>query len=143
MTKRKNTDDLMEELKNKSTDINEYIDENSEDFIEVNLKDFWSKMLDKSKKAKSDIVNNADISYIYFYEITQGKKLPSKDKIIRIMISMELDLEDCQNALRFCNQSILYPRIKRDSVIIYALEHGLSLYKTQEMLIKAGEPELK
>ena len=143
MIKKKITDDLFEELKKENTDIGEYMAENSDSFIEMNLSDFWNELLKKSGKTKSDIVNASDISYIYFYEILQGKKIPTKDKIVRIILAMELALEDCQNALKYCNQSQLYPRIKRDSYIIYAIEHKYTVYKTQELLIEAGEPELK
>ena len=143
MNNKKATDDLLEELKKENTDINCYVSENSESFIQVNLSEFWNKLFEKCKKTKSDIVNNSDISYIYFYEILQGKKIPSKDKIIRLILAMELGLEDCQEALKYCNQSQLYPRIKRDSYLIYAIEHNYSVFKTQEMLIEAGESELK
>ncbi|MBQ7740227.1 MAG: hypothetical protein IJT65_03230 [Eubacterium sp.] len=143
MIKKKITEDLLEELKQENTDIKEYITENSNSFIQVNLREFWNGLFEKSGKTKADVVNNSDVSYIYFYEILQGKKVPTKDKIVRLILAMGLELEDCQKALKYCNQSLLYPRIKRDSYIIYAIEHKISVYKTQEMLIEAGEPELK
>ncbi len=143
MIKKKITDDLFEELKKENTDIESYMDENADSFIEMNLSEFWSGLLEKSGKSKADIVNASDVSYVYFYEILQGKKIPSKDKIVRLILGMELSLDDCQKALKYCNQSQLYPRIKRDSYIIYAIHHKLSVFKTQEYLIEAGEPELK
>lgn len=143
MTKKKVTDDLLGELKEKNTDIGEYISDNSGSFIEVNLSEFWENMLRKSEMQKSDVVNKADISYIYFYEILQGKKIPSKDKIVRIALALDMSLEECQQALTFCNQSRLYPRIKRDSCIIYAIEHKYNVLQLQDLLIKTGEPELK
>ncbi len=143
MIKKKSTDDLLDELKEKSTDINKYIANNSDSFIETNLKSFWSALLERSQKTKSDVVNNADISYIYFYEILQGKKVPAKDKIVRLILAMGLGIDDCQKALTYCNHSPLYPKIKRESYLIYAIEHGYSLYQTQELLDSAGEAELQ
>ncbi|MBQ9531401.1 MAG: hypothetical protein IJR70_04960 [Eubacterium sp.] len=140
---RKQTDELLKELKQKNIDIQEYINNNENSFIEINLKTMWEELFRKSGKSKSDIINNADISYIYFYEIMQGKKVPAKDKIIRLILAMELSLDDCQMALKYCNHSQLYPRIKRDSLIIYSIENKLSLYDVHELLISNGEQELK
>ncbi|MGN1421688.1 MAG: hypothetical protein ACI4XC_09250 [Eubacterium sp.] len=140
---RKKTDELLEELKFKNTDIQEYIENNPESFIEINLKEFWAEIIDKSKMTKSDIINKSDFSYVYFYDVISGKKIPTSDKIVRLILAMHLPLEDCQTALKYCGKSQLYPRIKRDSIIIYAITHGYTVLKTQEALIKAGESELK
>ncbi|MBR0413906.1 MAG: hypothetical protein IJI67_02400 [Clostridia bacterium] len=140
---KKKTDELLAELKLKNLDIQEYIDQNENSFIEISLKEFWSELLERSGKSKSNIINAADISYIYFYEIIQGKKVPKKDKIIRLILAMELELDDVQTALRYCNQSPLYPRIKRDSLLIYAIENHYSIYQTQALLLENGETELQ
>ena len=100
-------------------------------------------MLERSGQSKSNIINNADISYIYFYEILQGKKIPKKDKIVRLILAMELEVEDAQTALKYCNQAILYPRIKRDSLLIYAIQNHYSLFQTQALLLENGEQELQ
>lgn len=140
---RKKTDELLEELKFKNTDIQEYIENNPESFIEINLKDFWEKIIKNSGMTKSDIINKSDFSYVYFYDVIAGKKIPTSDKIIRLVLAMHLSLEQCQTALRYCGKSQLYPRIKRDSLLIYAISQGYTVFQTQELLIKSGEKELK
>lgn len=140
---RKKTDELLEELKFKNTDIQEYIENNPESFIEINLKDFWERIIKNSGMTKSDIINKSDFSYVYFYDVIAGKKIPTSDKIIRLVLAMHLSLEQCQTALRYCGKSQLYPRIKRDSLLIYAISHGYTVFQTQELLIKSGEKELK
>lgn len=140
---RKKTDELLEELKFKNTDIQEYIENNPESFIEINLKDFWEKIVTNSGMTKSDIINKSDFSYVYFYDVIAGKKIPTSDKIIRLVLAMHLSLEQCQTALRYCGKSQLYPRIKRDSLLIFAITHGYTVFQTQELLIKSGENELK
>lgn len=140
---RKKTDELLEELKFKDTDIQEYINNNPQSFIEINLKDFWESIIEKSQMSKSDIINKSDFSYVYFYDVIAGKKIPTSDKIVRLILAMHLSLEDCQTALRYCGKSQLYPRIKRDSVIIYAINQCYTVMQTQELLNKSGEKELK
>lgn len=140
---RRKTDELLEELKFKNTDIQEYIENNPDSFIEINLKEFWNDIINNSKMSKSDIINKSDFSYVYFYDVIAGKKIPTSDKIIRLVLAMHLSLEQCQTALRYCGKSQLYPRIKRDSLLIFAITHGYTVFQTQELLIKSGENELK
>lgn len=140
---RRKTDELLEELKFKNTDIQEYIENNPDSFIEINLKEFWIDIINNSEMSKSDIINKSDFSYVYFYDVIAGKKIPTSDKIIRLVLAMHLSLEQCQTALRYCGKSQLYPRIKRDSLLIFAITHGYTVFQTQELLIKSGENELK
>lgn len=140
---RRKTDELLEELKFKNTDIQEYIENNPDSFIEINLKEFWNDIINNSEMSKSDIINKSDFSYVYFYDVIAGKKIPTSDKIIRLVLAMHLSLEQCQTALRYCGKSQLYPRIKRDSLLIFAITHGYTVFQTQELLIKSGENELK
>ena len=139
----KRTDDLMQELNGQEFDLDRYFKENPSTFINVDIKNFWKEAIKKSGKTKSDIINKADLSYCYFYDIINGRKIPSKDKIIRIVLAMKLDLDDCQEALRISGKSALYPRIKRDSILIYAINKGYSVYETNDLLTEYGEELLK
>lgn len=139
----KRTNDLMEELSGQDTDLDRYFEENPTSFINVDIKEFWKNAVDTSSKTKSDIINKADMSYCYFYDVINGRKIPSKDKIIRIVLAMNLSLDDCQEALRISGKSALYPRIKRDSIIIYAINKGYSIYQTNDLLLEHGEEMLK
>lgn len=139
----KRTNDLMEELSGQDTDLDRYFEENPTSFINVDIKEFWKKAVDTSSKTKSDIINKADMSYCYFYDVINGRKIPSKDKIIRIALAMNLSLDDCQEALRISGKSALYPRIKRDSILIYAINKGYSIYQTNDLLAEHGEEILK
>ena len=140
---KKRTDELLEELKFKNTDIQEYIERNQDSFIQINLKEFWGEIVNNSGMSKSDIINKSDFSYVYFYDVIAGKKIPTSAKINRLVLAMHLTLEQCQTALRYCGKSQLYPRIKRDSLLIYAITHGYTVYQAQELLSNSGEDELK
>lgn len=139
----KGTNDLLEELSGKNTELDKYFNENPTSFINDDIKEFWKRTIETSSKTKSDIINKSDMSYCYFYDVINGRKIPSKDKIIRIALAMKLSLDDCQEALRISGKSALYPRIKRDSVLIYAINKGYSVYQTNDLLAEHGEEMLK
>ena len=137
------TEELLEQLKLKDISYEQYLAENEDSFICEDLTAFWSEMTKKSGMSKVDIINKADIGYTYFYSVIGGRNYPSRDTIIKIFIAMSLPLEDCQDALRLYNWAQLSPRVKRDSMVIFALTHKLSLYKLEELLEEHGEKSFK
>ena len=139
----KHTTQLLNELQFKNQSIQDYIDTNSNSFIEINLYEFWHSLVKKSGMTKSDIINKSDFGYVYFYDVINGKKIPSRDKIIKLFFAMHLSLNECQQALKYCGRSMLYPRVKRDSIFIFGLTHGLSLFQVSELLQQQGEADIK
>lgn len=140
---KKRTTDLLNELKMDKRSFNDYNKNHQEDFISVDHKLFWDEMIKKSETSKANIINASDFGYTYFYDVIAGKKAPSRDKIIRLFLGMHLSLDDCQRALRLYGWAQLYPRFKRDSILIYALNHQFTVYRTIELLTQQNEETLK
>lgn len=140
---RKSTGDLFQELQKSPCELGKYLKNNPESFVENDIKTFWEAMIQKSGRSKSNIINKADFSYCYFYDVINGRKSPSRDKVVRLILSMQLSLDDCQQALKISGKSCLYPRVKRDSILIYAIENRLSVFQLSELLAQYGEEELK
>lgn len=137
------TDDLMKALSKEDCDIENYLSENDSEFIDENIKAFWDRLIEKSGFSKSNIINRSDFNYRHFYDCTCGRKMPTKDKVIRLSLAMRLSLDECQEALKISGRAPLYPRIRRDSLLIYAVEHHMTIFKCDEMLLQCGEGELK
>ncbi|MFR6495062.1 MAG: hypothetical protein ACLUOF_00475 [Ruminococcus sp.] len=47
---------------------------------------------------------------------------------------MQLNLDETQTALRIAKLALLYPKDKRDSILIYGIEHGKSVMDINELL---------
>ena len=131
---RKSTEDLLEELQNENCKIDEYLKGNGESFVYDKIKDFWEAAIEKSGYSKSNIINKSDFSYCYFYDVINGRKIPGRDKIIRLILTMKLSVDECQEALRISGRSALYPRIKRNSIIRWTMANGGSMYQLSEVL---------
>ena len=140
---RKSTEDLLEELQNENCKIDEYLKGNGESFVYDKIKDFWETAIEKSGYSKSNIINKSDVSYCYFYDVINGRKIPGRDKIIRLILTMHLSVDECQEALRISGRSALYPRIRRDAIILFAISNGYSIYQLSELLADSGEEPLK
>jgi len=138
-----NTAELLNILGRSQTEYSEFLEIGKSSFVENNLIEFWSKQKEKCPYQNSDIINRADIGYTYFYDIINGKKKPSREKLIRLFVAMNLTIPDCQSALRIYCYSELYPKNKRDSVFIYAITHSYNINQLNELLKENGEEELK
>lgn len=138
----KRTADLLEQLKIQNKSYESYLEENQDSFIQNDLKDYWQSLLSTCPMKKTDIINKADVGYTFFYDIIKGKKIPSRDTICKIHISMNLGLEPCQNTLKLYNWASLYPKNKRDSIIIYGITHHMALYETDALLKQNNQPQL-
>ena len=112
-------------------------------FIKDNPLSFWNGQKKNCGLHNSDIINRADIGYTFFYDIINGRKQPSREKLIRLFLAMKFDLDTCQEALRMYGYSELFPKIKRDSIFIYAVNRGLSINELNELLSDNREPSLK
>lgn len=137
------TDELMESLSDENCSLDDYFSDNDDSFVNEDIKEFWENLIAKNGCSKSNIINKADFSYCYFYDIINGRKMPTKDKVVRLSLAMRLTLEECQKALKISGRSALYPRVRRDSILIYALENQLTIFRTDELLKKYGEECLK
>ncbi len=137
------TTDLLNALSQKNCSLEKYFEKNDGQFKNENVKKFWESLIEKSGRSKANIINKADFSYCYFYDIINGRKTPTKDKVIRLALAMRLTVGECQEALKISGRSSLYPRIRRDSILIYAIENHLSIFRCDNLLKKYGEECLK
>lgn len=140
---KKVTDELMDALTHQTSSVEEYLNDNQDELITIDLRKFWAEMIEKSGMTKTEIIDRANCGYNYFYCIINGKKIPSRDKIIELIIAMKLSLDDCQKALKFSGRAPLYPRVKRDSILIFGIRNGQTVYEISETLKQNGETILK
>ncbi len=135
--------ELINELKNPKCSLDDYFSLHNDIFINEDIKSFWESILKNNNFSKSSIINKSDFSYCYFYEVINGKKIPTRDKIIRLTLAMELSIEECQQALKISGHSFLFPTNRRDSILLYAIEHKKSIVQCNNLLNKYDESELK
>lgn len=81
----------------------------------------------------------ADISKSYGYQILRGERTPGRDVLLRTALVLRLSLEDTQRLLAVSGCGALYPRVRRDAAVIFALNQTMSLLETEELLLSLPE----
>jgi predicted transcriptional regulator len=102
-----------------------------------------NKLLIKKDLKKSEVVKGSNLHRSYVYEIFNGDKIPSRDKIIAIAFGMHLALEETQQLLKRCGHRELYSRDRRDSIIMFAINKEKSLIDCNILLSDSTEEIIK
>ena len=139
----KSTTELLRELKRNSCSLPDYLSNHQDTFVNEDIKAFWESMIDGKNYSKSNIINKSDFSYCYFYEVINGRKMPTKDKVIRLCLVLKMTVDECQQALKISGRSALHPKNRRDSILIYAIEQKMTIAQCNKALAENGEGELK
>lgn len=139
----KTTEELMHSLEFPDLDIERFLEEQSGDFLSVSPSALWKEYILQSQLKKSQIIANSEFEPVYFYEILSGRKNPSRDKVLRLLLGMGASLSQCQLMLKAYGLPLLYPRRKRDCLLIYCINQRLSPAEAERLLIRKEEPGLK
>ncbi|MBQ8943713.1 MAG: XRE family transcriptional regulator [Clostridia bacterium] len=138
---KKPTDDLMNELL-KANNIKEYLKENSKYMVSDEIATYLNNIIAKKGLVKSEVIKKTEFSEVMGYQIFSGTRQPSRDSLICICNAMELSLDETQSLLKIAGFSALYPKIKRDSIIILGFNEGKPVIKINEALYESGEKTL-
>ncbi len=133
MLENEKTENLMDELRD-SSNVYSYISKYNTDFPNISFIDFIALVIEKKHLKKSQVVKATGLQRNYAYQLMSGKKNPSRDKVLTFAFGLCLDLEDTQKFLRVAQFNLLYPKQKRDSIIIYALCNSYTLDQTNFLL---------
>jgi len=88
------------------------------------------------------IIKRAGIDRTYGHQLFSGRRKPSRDKVIQLAFGFGLDVEETQQLLKAARHTSLYPKTKRDAVIIYCLARNMEIAEAQNVLAEFKLPVL-
>lgn len=136
------TDELMKSLLSKQ-DVQEYLEENAGELLCGTLAQHLGALLQRHGLKKGAVIEAAQIERSYGYQLFSGRReTPSRDVLLSLALAMHLTVEETQTLLRTAGQAMLYPRVRRDSVILHALAQETSVIACNAQLEACGEPIL-
>lgn len=129
---------LIEELKN-TKNLDSYMLRHSFHLSSLSFTDYLDHKIKASGLKKAAIIRSIDLSRSYAYEIFSGFKSPSRDKVIMLSFGIGLDYDETQKLLIMAKHNPLYPKDKRDSIIMYAKYNTYSFVTTNLLLEEFNE----
>jgi len=109
---------------------------------DITLAGHLRTLLDASGLSISDLTRRILVSKAFTYQIFDGTRRPGRDVLLRIAFALGLSLEGTQRLLAVAQRGTLYPRVRRDAAVIFALQHKYTLVEADEALRSIGERPL-
>ena len=129
--------------KNRRRDVEDYLEkwvqENEEELKDISLAEYLNELLEQYGTKKSHIIQNANVDTTYAYQIFQGKKeRPDRDILLQLAFGFGLSVQETGHLLYYGGANNLYPRVKRDAYIMFALHNKFNLHRVNELLEGQG-----
>lgn len=137
--KQKLTEELLARLL-ASNDLSDYLEQNEPK--ERSLPDYLWELLEAHGLRRADIVHRSGLNSTVVYDIFAGKSLPGRDNAIMLAFGLGCNLRETQRLLRMAGVSELWAKIRRDAIIIWCIQNGLSRVETDDQLYQLGEKTL-
>ena len=130
------TEELLQELTD-APSIDSFVEGHA--FPAGSLSAYLNGLLEVKGLKRSEVVRMANLNDTFGYQIFTGARNPSRDKVLQIALAMALTLRETNRALNAAGASALNPKSRRDAIIIFCIDRGCSLQKTNEELYRFGE----
>lgn len=137
----KNTDNLRQELM-QSSNIDEFLSSNEENFINESIPEILNRLLTEKNITKAVLAKHSGISEVYLHQIFAGRRNPSRNRILCLCYGLGATIDETQELLKLCSAAQLYPKNRRDAIIIYGLVHGTPLFEINDKLFTEDEETL-
>ena len=138
---KKSTSDLHQDMMSHS-DLNQFLSENRELFQHSTAQELLQELFDKKGISKAVLAKQSGMSEVYLHPVFSGRRNPSRSRILCMCFGMHATMEETQDLLKKAGLAQLYPREKRDAIILYGLLHGMTLFEVNDKLFEEDEEAL-
>lgn len=106
---------------------------------ERTLSSYLQFLLEEKGLVRAQVIRAAGLNETFGYQIFTGARKPGRNKVLQLAFAMQLDLRETNRLLKASGANELYCKNRRDAIIIFCLEKGFSLHKTDEELYRFKE----
>lgn len=118
----------------KTSNIKEFVEQSTEAMFRQSFSEYISGLCADRGEVPERIIKRANIERSFGHQLFKGTKRPSRDTVLQLAFGFETDVDAAQELLKHAEKSTLYPRVKRDAVIIYCLHNHFTIVETQTVL---------
>lgn len=130
------TDELLAELLDASSPI-AFTD--AHHITSRSAAEYLNYLLDKKGLKRAAVIKAAGLNETFGYQIFKGERQGSRNKMLQLAFAMGLSLQETNRLLQAAHVNALYPKDRRDAIIIFCLDKGYSLTEVECELYRFGE----
>lgn len=122
----------------KAANLRSFLDENEQSLVAPAFTEYLEMLCQERNMVREHVIGRAGIERGFGHQLFRGSRKPSRDNVLRLAFGFGLTVDETQALLRIARRTPLYPRIERDSAIIYGLSHHNTIIEIQSSLNDLG-----
>ena len=134
----RDTDELRSALM-ETPDLNAFLEENEDCFTHRDVQEMLKQLFLKTDLSKAELARRSGVSAVYLHQLFAGRRTPSRDRLICLAVGLSATVEETQALLRRSGHAELYPKNRRDAIILYGILHREDLQQINDRLFEANE----
>jgi transcriptional regulator with XRE-family HTH domain len=118
----------------KSPDLDTFLTDNNSSIYVPSFIDELRRLCEEKDIVREKVIRRSGIERSFGYQLFRGVRRPSRDNVIRLAFGFSLSVSETQNLLKHARKPELYPKIKRDAIILFSLSRGITMIELQNLL---------
>ncbi|MDC7287308.1 hypothetical protein NXH76_05805 [Blautia schinkii] len=133
----KETDEIMQMIKQYGSDFF-----SKEKKYKIDIGIYLEELAEKQGMTRKDLVRMLNLEESYGRKLFGGQRAPTRKILLQSAFILSLNLTETQRLLEIGRKACLYPRVRRDAAIIYAIDKNMTLEQANAFLEEVGEEPL-
>lgn len=100
------------------------------------------ELMDRRGVKAAELAELSLMSRSFVYQLCSGEREPGRDVVLRLALLLRAGIQETQRLLRAAGRGALYPRVRRDAIVLYALKEEMEVFAADELLAGCGERPL-
>lgn len=137
----KDTNNLRQELM-EAPSLDQFLSENQDSFNRDSICELLNRLFQKRRISKATLAKRSGTSEVYLHQVFSGRRSPSRSRLLCLCFGLNASLEETQELLKQCGFAQLYPKDRRDAIILYGILNGMGLFAVNDKLFAENEETL-
>ena len=137
----KDTNNLRQELM-EAPSLDQFLSENQDSFNRDSICELLNRLFQKRRISKATLAKQSGMSEVYLHQVFSGRRNPSRNRLLCLCFGLNATLEETQELLKQCGFAQLYPKDRRDAIILYGILNGMDLFGVNDKLFAENEETL-
>lgn len=106
------------------------------------LADYAHALLADKHLTRAGVIRASGLNPTFTYQVFQGTRMIGRDNAIMLAFGLQCTLQETQRLLRLAGVSELWCKVRRDAIVIYCLNVGMTRAQCDDELYRLGERTL-
>ena len=137
----KDTNNLRQELM-EAPSLDQFLSENQDSFNRDSICELLNRLFQKRRISKATLAKQSGMSEVYLHQVFSWRRNPSRSRLLCLCFGLNASLEETQELLKQCGFAQLYPKDRRDAIILYGILNGMDLFGVNDKLFAENEETL-